>query len=88
MICHNLKQEDTKMPKLNCFVELCKYQKEGFCSARSIDVANFTALTSDETTCATYVPIQVSSEKSTHHAIEEISINCDATYCLHNNNQL
>lgn len=74
------------MPKLNCSVESCKYQKENLCSARAINVVDINAIESDETDCRTYTYADSAITSSTHHATEDIDITCDVVNCLHYNN--
>ena len=72
------------MPKLNCWVEPCKYQKEGFCSAKSIDVTPHNATNICDTNCSTYS--RAENEKNTRPPRIEIDITCDVASCMHNNN--
>lgn len=74
------------MPKLNCSVDSCKYQKSGLCSASAINVDN-SDITISETMCSTYVCTEFPSDKSSHHISNEISVHCNVYDCVHNNNQ-
>ena len=74
------------MPKLNCSVEACKYQKDNLCSARSIIVEDANALESYETDCRTFTYADSAITSSTHHASDEIDVTCDVVNCTHNNN--
>lgn len=75
------------MPKLVCSVETCKYQKSGLCSASSIDVDN-SDITINETMCSTYQCTEYNINKSSHHATNEIDVQCSVEDCVHNNNHL
>lgn len=75
------------MPKLNCSVETCMYQKGGRCAAGAIDVEN-SELTVSETMCSTYMCTEFPIDKSSHHSTEDISVHCVVEDCVHNNNQI
>lgn len=75
------------LPKLNCSVETCKYQKGGLCAASAINVDN-SDITINETMCSTYICTEFAIDKTSHHTCEDIGVHCTVTDCVHNNNEL
>lgn len=76
------------MTKLNCSVNSCAYWCDHLCSKEEIQVDGSFAEKENETCCSSFVPrhgMEVSN--STASASEEMKIQCEATNCLHNQQQ-
>lgn len=77
------------MTDLKCAVENCVYNKERLCSKGDIMVGGKHACCGDETCCESFLASRGSSNSYTNctcHPAHDISIDCEAAKCVHNEN--
>lgn len=71
------------MPKLNCCVETCAYNEDKKCCLGAINVEGGEPAVPSTTCCNSYIQ-KGSMLNNTCTALEDISISCQATECIHN----
>lgn len=77
------------MADLKCTVETCIYNKECLCSKGDIMVGGKHANNTDDTCCESFVQRREGHDaytSSLNHPSRTISIDCEATKCIYNNN--
>ena len=74
------------MTKIICGVQNCYLNKEKQCCAGSIDVSGENAKTRGATSCATFAERKQGFTNSTKTIPEQSAISCEASTCLHNEN--
>lgn len=77
------------MADLKCVVENCIYNDRHLCSKGDIMVGGKHACCCDETCCESFSQKregQDAFKSSTCHPAKTISIDCEATKCIHNSN--
>ena len=73
------------MANLNCSVENCVYNEENLCSKGDIQVGGARANYSEETCCESFKERSANSfRNSLSHPSRTISIDCEATKCVYN----
>lgn len=77
------------MADLKCTVETCAYNKECLCSKGDIMVGGKNAKDCEETCCESFAQRRADNDSYTsslNHPTRTISIDCEATRCMYNNN--
>ena len=77
------------MAELKCVAEKCVYNKDYLCSKGDIMVGGKHADTIDDTCCESFMERRQDREaytSSTSHPSNYISIDCEATRCIYNQN--
>jgi hypothetical protein len=82
-------QKEVCMADLKCVVENCGYNKDCLCSKGDISVGGRRACSIDDTCCESFAQKREGLDAFTNslsHPSRTISIDCEASKCIHNDN--
>ncbi len=74
------------MTKISCGVRGCMNNVDGGCSRREIEMSGFSAISSSDTSCCQYIPMEAGMNVTNKAPKASSSIvGCTAIDCRHNN---